>query len=82
LLEAHQLLDGLPTHSREVILYSMKQSTSFTLRILRSLYSQANMDVVGEGFTVTFTDKEALKLMEDSTILVDWIVEMILVDKS
>jgi hypothetical protein len=36
--QAPQLLDGMPTQSWEVILANMKQSTSLTLRILKSLY--------------------------------------------
>jgi hypothetical protein len=42
-----QMLDGLPTRSREIILTNMKQSMSLTLRNLKSLYPQANLDVVG-----------------------------------
>jgi hypothetical protein len=43
----------------------MKQSASLTLSILKSLYPRANVDVVGEGFTATYSDEEALKLVED-----------------
>jgi hypothetical protein len=41
----------------------MKQSVSITLRILKFLYPQANLDVAGEGFIVTCSDEEALKLI-------------------
>jgi hypothetical protein len=36
---APQVLDSLPTHSWEVILTNMKQSTSLTLGNLKSLYA-------------------------------------------
>jgi hypothetical protein len=47
----------------------MRQSMSLTLWILKSIYPRANLDVVGEGFTVTYSDKEALKLIEDSVVM-------------
>jgi hypothetical protein len=50
---ATQMLDSLPTRSREIILIIMSQSTSLTLRILKSLYPRADLDVAGEGFAVT-----------------------------
>jgi hypothetical protein len=50
---APQMLDSLPTKSREIILTNMRQSASLTPRILMSLYPQADLDVVGEGFVVT-----------------------------
>jgi hypothetical protein len=50
---ATQMLDSLPTRSREIILTIMSQSTSLTLRILKSLYPRADLDVAGEGFAVT-----------------------------
>jgi hypothetical protein len=40
------------------------------------------MDAVGEGFAVTYTDEEASKLMEDSTVTVHYIVEMLPIDMS
>jgi hypothetical protein len=80
--QAPLLLDGFPTRSREVILANMKQSVSLTLWILKSLYPRADLDVVGEGFVVSFTDEEASKLMEDSAMMVDRIIEMLLIDMS
>jgi hypothetical protein len=77
-----QMLDGLPTRSREVILANMKQSTSLTLRILKSLYPRANLDVAGESFVATCTDEEASKLVEDSAVMAEYIVEMLSVDMS
>jgi hypothetical protein len=71
---APQLLDGLPTRSWEVILANKRQSASLTLRILKSLYPRANLYVAGEGFATTCTDEEASKVVEDSTVMVDWIV--------
>jgi hypothetical protein len=44
---------------------------SLTLRILKSLYPRANLDATDEGFAVTCTDEEALKLVEDSAMMVD-----------
>jgi hypothetical protein len=61
-----QLLDGLPNRCREVILANTKQAASLTLRILKSLYPRADLDAAGDGFTMTCTDEEALKLVEDS----------------
>jgi hypothetical protein len=60
----------------------MKQSTSLTLRIFKSLYPWADSDVVGEGFTATSSDDEAMKLVEDSTVTVECIVDMLPVDMS
>jgi hypothetical protein len=55
--EAHvpppQMLDSMPTRSHEIILANMRQSASLTLRILKSLYPQADLDAVGEGFAMT-----------------------------
>jgi hypothetical protein len=48
----------------------MRQSTSVTLGILKSLYPQADLDAVGEGFAVTCSNEEALKLVEDSAVMV------------
>jgi hypothetical protein len=56
---APQMLNGLPTQSREIILVNMKQSVSLILRILKSLYPRANLDAVGEGFAATYTNAEA-----------------------
>jgi hypothetical protein len=68
---APQLLDSLPTMSQEIILANMKQSASLTLSILKSLYPQADLDVADEGFTMTYSDEEALKLVEDSAVTWD-----------
>jgi hypothetical protein len=55
----------------------MKQLASLTLGILKSLHPRANLDETGEGFTVTCTEEEASKLLEDSTVMVSQIVEML-----
>jgi hypothetical protein len=60
------MLDSLPRRSRKIILTNMRQSASLTLRILTSLYPGADLDAAGEGFMVTCSDEEALKLIEDS----------------
>jgi uncharacterized protein Smg (DUF494 family) len=79
---AHQMLDNLPTRSQEIILADMKQSASLALRILMSLYPQADLDAAGEGFMATCSDDEALKLIEDSAVIVKHIVDMLPVDMS
>jgi hypothetical protein len=63
-----QMLDSLPNRSWDIILMNMRQSARLTLGILKSLYPQADLDMVGEGFVATFIDEEALKLVEDSTV--------------
>jgi hypothetical protein len=60
----------------------MRQSASLTLRILKSLYPQADLDAMGEGFAVTCSDKEALKLIEDSVVTMGHVVDMLGVDMS
>jgi hypothetical protein len=78
------MLDNLSTRSREIILIltNMRQSTSLTLRILKSQYPRANMDLAGEGFAVTCNDEEALKLVEDSAMMVGLVIDMLGVDMS
>jgi hypothetical protein len=60
----------------------MRQSVSLTLKILNSLYPQANLDMASEGFTVTCSDKESLKLIEDSAVTAGQLVDMLGVDMS
>jgi hypothetical protein len=72
-----QMLGSLSTRSREIILVNMRQSASLTLRILMSLYPQADLDAVGEGFVMTCSDEEALKLIEDSVVTVGQIIDML-----
>jgi hypothetical protein len=60
----------------------MRQSTSLTLGILRSLYPQADLDVASEGFAVTCSDEEALKLVKDSAKTASQVVDMLGVDMS
>jgi hypothetical protein len=60
----------------------MRQSVSLTLGILMSLYARANLDVAGEGFVVTCSDEEVLKLVEDSAKIVGQVVDMLGVDMS
>jgi hypothetical protein len=55
---------------------------SLTLGILRSLYPRSNLDTTGEGFTVTCSDEEALKLVEDSTVMAGQVIDMLGVDMS
>jgi hypothetical protein len=60
----------------------MRKASSLTLSILRSLYPQADLDMTGKGFTVTCTEVEASKLVEDSTVMVTRVIEMLQVDMS
>jgi hypothetical protein len=76
------LLDGLSIRSREVILSNMRKASSLTLGILKCLYPWANLDTVGEGFTVTCTEDEANRLVENSIMTTTQIIEMLLVDMS
>jgi hypothetical protein len=48
----------------------MRQSASLTLGILKTLYPRADLDAAGEGFTVTCSNEEAIKLIEDSAMMV------------
>jgi hypothetical protein len=76
------MLDDLSSRSQEIILANMRQSASLTLGILMSLYPRADLDMEGEGFVVTCSDEEALKLVEDSTKTAGQIVDMSGVDMS
>jgi hypothetical protein len=60
----------------------MKQVASLTLRILKSLYPRADLDAAGDGFTMTCTSEEALRLVEDSALTADRIVDMVPIDMS
>jgi hypothetical protein len=43
----------------------MRKASSLTLWILKSLYPQADLDAVDEGFVTTCTKEEDDKLVED-----------------
>jgi hypothetical protein len=60
----------------------MRKASSLTLRIVKSLYPQADLDAIGEGFTVTCTKEKANKLVEDSIMMATQVIEMLLVDMS
>jgi hypothetical protein len=47
-----------------------------------SLYPRADLDTVGEGFMMTCSDEEAVKLVEDSAVVAGQIVDMLGVDMS
>jgi hypothetical protein len=79
---APQMLDSLPTRSREIILANMRKSVSLTLRILKSLYPRAELDAAGEGFAMTCSDEEALKLVENSAVTAGQIIDMLGIDMS
>jgi hypothetical protein len=76
------MLDSLLTRSWEIILANIRQSVSLTLRILKSLYPRADMDVAAEGFTMTCSDEEALKLVEGSAMMAGQVVDMLGVEMS
>jgi hypothetical protein len=42
-----------------------------------SLYPRADLGIAGDDFAANCTDKEGLKLMEDSALTADRIVEMV-----
>jgi hypothetical protein len=75
-------LDRLLTRSREVILSNMRKASGLTLRILKSLYPSADLDAAGEGFTETCYEDEANKPIEDSALMVTWVIEMLPFDMS
>jgi threonine synthase len=81
-VRAPQMLDSLPTQSREIIHANMKQSASLNLEILKFLYPRIDLDAAGEGFVVTCSDEEALKLIKDSAITSGHIVDMLTADMS
>jgi hypothetical protein len=76
------MLYSLLMRSREIILTNMRSSVILTLRILKSLYPQADLDAMGEGFMVTYSNKEALKLVEDSAVMAGQVIDMLGVDMS
>jgi hypothetical protein len=47
-----------------------------------SLYPRADLDAAGEGFAATCSNEEALKLIEDSTVMVGHIMDMLGLDMS
>jgi hypothetical protein len=77
-----KMLDSPPIRSWEVILANMRQSTSLTLRILKSLYPRPDMDAAGEGFVMTCSDEEAFKLVKDSAVTAGQVVDMFGVEMS
>jgi hypothetical protein len=76
------LLDMLLTHSRENNHSNIRKTSSLPLRILKPLYPRADWDSVDKGFVMTCTKDEANKLVEDSTVMVTWVIEMLPVDMS
>jgi hypothetical protein len=76
------MLDSLLTRSQEIILTNMRQSVSLTVGILKSLYPCVDLDAESEGFIATCSDEEALKLIEDSTVMIGHIMDMLGVDMS
>jgi hypothetical protein len=52
------------------------------LGFFKSFYPQADLDAVGEGFVETCSDEPALKLVEDSAVIVGHVVDILGVDMS
>jgi hypothetical protein len=42
-----------------------------------SLYPRADLDTVGDGFATTCSNEEALKLIEDTVVMVEHIIDML-----
>jgi hypothetical protein len=42
----------------------MRKASSLTLRILKSLYPEGNLDTTGEGFATTCSEEEADDLIQ------------------
>jgi hypothetical protein len=53
--------------------------TEFNPRCSQVPLPQADLDAVDDGFAVTCTEEDALKLTEDSALTADRIVDMVLV---
>jgi hypothetical protein len=54
---APELLDMMSTRSWEVIISNMRKASSLTLGILKPLYPRDDLDVAGEGFAASWTEK-------------------------
>jgi hypothetical protein len=61
---------------------NIRHSACLTLGILKSLHPRAYLDTAGEGFIVTCSDEEALKLVEDFAMTATQIVDMLGIDMS
>jgi hypothetical protein len=54
---APEVLDMMSTRSWEVIITNMRKASSLTLGILKPLYPRDDLDVAGEGFAASCTEK-------------------------
>jgi hypothetical protein len=77
-----QMLNNLLTWSQEIIFANMKQSVSLTLKIFKSLYPRADLEVAGKLFAATCSDDDTLKVIEDSAMTAEHIVIMLPIDMS
>jgi hypothetical protein len=59
-----------------------KISVLWALIILKSLYPLSDLDAAGDGFAMICTSEEALKLVEESALVANRIVDMGPVDMS
>jgi hypothetical protein len=75
---APELLDMLPTRSREVITSNMRKASTLTLGILKSLYPKVDIDPAGEGFATTCSKEEATDLVQSFLETATQVIEMIL----
>jgi hypothetical protein len=73
---APELLDLLPTQSREVIHSNMRNASSMTFGILKYLYPKADLGATSEGFAQTCTEEAANELVRSFLEMVTQIIEM------
>jgi hypothetical protein len=74
--DARQVADKVPgDYSRQYEAVCEPNSWDFEVPL-----PQADLDTTGEGFAMNCSDDETLKLIEDSTVTVGHIVNMLLVD--
>jgi hypothetical protein len=72
-----ELLDSLPTRSREMVQTNMLKACNLTLAILKSLYPRVDLEAAGEEFAVICSDEEAKDLVKNFLDTATKIVEMI-----
>jgi hypothetical protein len=77
-----ELLDMLPTQSREVIVSIMRKASSQSLNVLKSLYPKADLDAMGECFIARCSEEEAKDLVQSFLENMTRVIEMIMIDIS
>jgi hypothetical protein len=79
---APELLDMLSTLTWEVITSNMRKASSLTLGILTSLYPQADLDAVGEGFVASGAEEDVGDLVQSFIETTTQVIEMTPIDMS